>query len=94
MTMSSGCTRCSAKAETQRQIERRQRAFTDNHRMDELHGNVLGVGRVWAASESQQPAPAQKTLGHFAACFSQSARLPSRKTIPESRLRASKRCST
>ena len=39
--------------ESERKIQRRQRAFSDNHRMDEFDGDVLGVCGVGAAAKSE-----------------------------------------
>jgi hypothetical protein len=51
-------------AERHRQVERRQRALADDHRVHELHGHVLRVGGAGAATEREQPAAVQEALRH------------------------------
>ncbi len=80
MTMSSGRQSASQpRTKGERKIQRRQRAFADDHRMHEFDGHVLRIGGVRTASERQQPAAAQKSLRHFAASFRQPARLARKK---------------
>ena len=60
ITMSSGRTIASSHGPKESKVERRQRALAHDHRMDELHRDMLGVGGVGSASKGEQTAAAQK----------------------------------
>ena len=52
-----------------RQGEGRERPLADDHRMDELDRDVVGIRPVLRrASEGEQPPSAEELLGHHAAC--------------------------
>src|SRR5580658_7421098 len=54
-----------------RNIERRQRALSDNYGMNKLDRDMLRVGCVGTASEGEQAPSLDKALGHGAASFRQ-----------------------
>ena len=57
------------------EVQRRQRPLSDDHRVDEFHGHVLGVGGGGAAAEGQQPAAGHEPPRHLAARLRQPPRL-------------------
>jgi hypothetical protein len=52
--------------------DRRQRRLPDDHRVQELHRDVLGVG---GRAEDQQPATCRELGGHVLGCQRQGFRL-------------------
>ena len=54
-----------------RHVQRGERALADDHRMHELDGNVLRVGRIWAATEGEQTATPEEPLRHLVAGLGQ-----------------------
>src|SRR5215813_12481129 len=48
-----------------REIEGGERPFSDDDRVNELHRDMLRIGRRRTASERQQSTAAQKSRGHF-----------------------------
>ena len=64
------------RTEQRRDVERRQRALADDHRMHEFHRHVLRIGRVRTLPEGQQTPARQEALRHDAADFGQPLRFP------------------
>jgi hypothetical protein len=63
--------RSQPRLEGKREIERRQRAFSNDDRMHEFDGDVLRIRGVRATAKSEEPAAAKKAFRHFAASFGQ-----------------------
>ena len=57
------------------EVERGQGALADDHRVHELHRDVLRVGSRRTVPERQEPPSGEKTPGHLVAGFSQSGSL-------------------
>ena len=70
-----------------------ERTFPYDNRMNELHGDVLGVRGIGALAKREQPAAAKKTVGHFAASFRRGKAPLAQKGHRRIWFRARRRCS-
>ena len=65
------------------QVQSRQRALADDHRMHKFDRDVLCVGGVRAAPKRQQTAPMQEAFGHFMAGQRQARRLAGEEVLED-----------
>src|SRR5580693_1206303 len=66
-----------------REIKSRKSSFANDDRMNEFDGDVLGIGRVRAASKGQETSATQKTLRHLAAGYRERSSLLGEKTFKQ-----------
>jgi hypothetical protein len=57
-------------------VESRQGTLSDDHRVNEFHRDVLGVGSVRPFSKRQKTAAFEETIRHLPASESQTLRFP------------------
>ncbi len=68
ITMSSGRSNDrQTRLEVRAQVQRRQRPLADDHRVHELHRDVLGVGGGGPSTEGEEPPACQKAARHLVA---------------------------